>query len=284
MRSWLAGADPQPEPGLDYREAWSFTLPPGQVAYAIGDIHGRLDLLKDLEGKILDDIRVRRKSNPDLAPQVIYLGDYVDRGPDSRGVVDHLIDNPLEGVETIHLMGNHEEAFLAFFDAPEEARGWLGQGGAETLLSYGIAPFSQDDPAARPSPGLGLASGSGLGWLSRARDQAVDKVPDRQRAFLAGLKLMHQAGDYIFAHAGIRPGVAPERQKAEDLLWIREPFLSHGWDFQGRCVVHGHTIVPEPEIRAGRIGVDTGGYRTGCLTAVVLQDKDVAFLKTGGSA
>ena len=232
-------------------------IPAGERVYAVGDVHGRADLLADLQGQIAGDAAAR----PVARPTVIYLGDYVDRGPQSPEVLDRLIDAPLPGFASVHLLGNHEDTMLRFHDGDfAVAMGWLTYGGEQTLRSYGI------DLDHVPS-------------LDALRQRLVHSVPPRHIDFMRGLSLQHRVGDYLFVHAGIRPGVALDRQKRDDLLWIREPFLGSAAD-HGAVVVHGHSISREPEQRASRIGIDTGAFATGRLTALVLEADDQRFLHT----
>ncbi|MFM8680286.1 MAG: metallophosphoesterase, partial [Alphaproteobacteria bacterium] len=221
-------------------------VPDGLVVYAIGDVHGRDDRLRELEGMLRADA-ARRSAARRL---VVMLGDYVDRGPGSRAVLDHLCAPPPPGFERACLAGNHEQLMLAFLDDPGEAAPWLANGGAATLASYGVA---------------------GAAALRAA-------LPAAHLAFLRGLGRMRREGDYLFVHAGIRPGVAPGDQVEDDLLWIRRPFLSSNSD--PRCVVvHGHSIVEEPEIHPNRIAIDTGAYASGVLTALALEGERVEFLR-----
>jgi serine/threonine protein phosphatase 1 len=236
------------------------SVPPGSRVYAIGDIHGRADLLADLHGKLKDDARQGRIERR----CVVYLGDYVDRGLQSREVIDLLLDAPLEGFESVHLMGNHEEFMLRFLEEPKAGPGWFMNGGGATLYSYGVR---------MPARGTDLTRISHLG------EQLRGNLPERHLAFLTRLKRWHIEGDYYFVHAGIRPGVPLEEQRDEDILWIREPFLDDQSD-HGKMVVHGHTITPEPELRPNRIGIDTGAYATGVLTCLVLEGSERRFLQT----
>lgn len=235
-------------------------LEPGTRVYAIGDIHGRLDLLVALETMIVADLNRQRPARA----VVVYLGDYVDRGPDSRGVVDHLLDRPLPVDERVHLLGNHEDAMRRFLDDIWIGDSWMGFGGRETLASYSVTP---DPRLSRDA------------WLREAQMQLARALPERHLAFLEGLRLWHAEGGYLFVHAGIRPHVPLERQQPDDLIWIRNEFLDsdadHGW-----VVVHGHSIRKEPEIRQNRIGIDTGACFTGRLTALVLEGSERRFLST----
>ncbi len=236
---------------------WAHT-PPHSRIYAIGDIHGRLDLLTQLEGLIVDDAATGPQNKT-----VIYLGDYIDRGPDSGGVIDHLLDHPLAGFKGIRLMGNHEDFLINFLENGEQGSSWIANGGDATLEYYGITawPYMTD------------------GQLKPLRSKLENLVPPRHRDFLAALYVSYKLGDYVFVHAGVRPGVQLADQDETDLMWIREIFLKSNADF-GHCVVHGHSIADEPEIRRNRIGIDTGAYRTGRLTCVVLEDDNVRFLQT----
>jgi diadenosine tetraphosphatase ApaH/serine/threonine PP2A family protein phosphatase len=231
--------------------------------YAIGDIHGRADLLRELHDMIRADAgdqRLYRK-------MVIYLGDYIDRGDDSPGVIDLLRAETLAdaGFESKCLIGNHERALLDFLQDPATGPGWVMNGGEATLLSYGV----------------GHPRGTGLDdrwrWI---RDRLLEGIPAAHLAFLNTLEQGHIEGGYLFVHAGIRPGVPLEKQTARDMLWIRGDFLDSKAD-HGVCVVHGHTVSPEPDIRPNRIGIDTGAYYSGRLTCLVLEDTTRRFLHTG---
>lgn len=235
-------------------------VPPGTRVYAVGDIHGRDDLLRRLRRLIHEDA-YRRQAPRNV---VVYLGDYVDRGDGSRKVIDLLIGEPLPGFISVHLKGNHEDAMLRFLDDVTVAPSWLSFGGMETLMSYGIAP-----PPPHGLPAEFLV----------AQRSLVERLPRPHLDFLRRLKVSHEEGDYLFVHAGIRPGVALDEQREEDLMWIRDDFLRSEASF-GRIVVHGHTITTEPEVRRNRIGIDTGAFMSGCLTALVLEGTDWFFLQT----
>jgi len=229
----------------------------GSRLYAVGDIHGRLDLLREIDGRIRDDAAAAQAARN----AVIYLGDYIDRGDQSREVVDWLIDNPLPGFERILLLGNHEESLLQFLTDVQIGPAWLAYGGGATLLSYGVKPPATDRE------------------FVRAQEELRGKLPARHLAFMRGLSLCHVEGDYYFVHAGIRPGVPLDAQRQEDMLWIRDEFLSSRQDF-GKIVVHGHTITETPEIRRNRIGIDTGAFASGTLTSLVLHGENWSFLHT----
>jgi serine/threonine protein phosphatase 1 len=237
------------------------SVPPGTRVYAIGDIHGRLDLLVDLQ----DQIRAHAAEYPAARRVLVYIGDYIDRGYQSRQTLDHLLDSPLPGFNSVHLSGNHERTLLEFLDDISVGAGWLRYGGRETLFSYGIE-WDCD-----------LAGAEAC--LERIRLELRQKLPERHRRFLADLPLMHEEGDYLFVHAGIRPGVPLDRQEPDDLLWIRDEFLASAAD-HGKVVVHGHSISEQPELRPNRVGIDTGAFATGRLTCLVLEGNQQSFLAT----
>lgn len=235
--------------------------PDGTVVYAIGDIHGRVDLLLDLQAKIRKDALAKEARRN----VIVYIGDYVDRGLNSREVIDSLIKNPLPGFESFHLKGNHEDALLKFLSEIEIGPGWLAYGGDATLYSYGVTvPRSPLTPEK----------------LSTVQAEFERKLPDHHLDFLSDLHAYHEEGDYYFAHAGVRPGRSLEEQTKEDLLWIRDAFLFSADDF-GKVVVHGHTISPEPEFQPNRIGIDTGAFASGVLTCLVLDGDERQILQTG---
>jgi serine/threonine protein phosphatase 1 len=223
-------------------------LPTGTRAYAVGDVHGRADLFAALIAAIDADDATRNAADT----TVVLLGDLVDRGPDSAGVIRLARD--WQGRRKVRiLMGNHEEMFLEALDSEEVLRHFLRYGGRETLLSYPI------DPAAYARA-----------ELEECRALARAAVPEEDLAFIRTFEDRIVLGDYLFVHAGIRPGVALEDQRTTDLRWIRETFLNHAEDF-GAVVIHGHTIYDEPEVRANRIGIDTGAFASGRLTALGLE-------------
>ena len=217
--------------------------------YAIGDIHGRLDLLDRMIEAIHRDASEHKGET-----LTVTLGDYVDRGPKSREVIDRLIANPFPGCY-VALKGNHEALMLAFLDDPQRGAHWQRLGGLDTLRSFGIREKDFERAAAKLRAALMPA----------------------QMDFLRSLKTSLAVGGYFFAHAGVRPGVALEAQSEQDLLWIRGEFLDSEADF-GKIVVHGHTPVVEPQVRANRINVDTGAFTTGKLTCLVLEDSRHRFI------
>ncbi|RXD02195.1 serine/threonine protein phosphatase [Sphingomonas sp. UV9] len=237
----------------------SFAGPSGKRLYAIGDVHGRLDLVDELLGRIEDDIAER----PVETAAVVFLGDLIDRGPDSAGVVERLQTLRHYPAKTLFLLGNHEEFLLrALAGEPGIAHDWLGFGGDACAESYGIAP-------------------SALQAMDERRIAEVlhAAIPLAHVEFLKTFGDTFAFGDYLLVHAGIRPGVPIEQQQPRDLRWIRQPFLSDAHD-HGCMVIHGHTISDGVDQRSNRIGIDTGAYRTGILTAAVIEDADVHFLAT----
>jgi serine/threonine protein phosphatase 1 len=231
------------------------------LVWTIGDIHGRLDLLRPLLGGVLEDFS-RSSSTRKL---LIFLGDYVDRGPDSKGVIDLLCRLADAGeVESLFLRGNHEDRMAAFLEDPGIGPTWCDYGGREALRSYGVtAPADRDD-----TDGWAAASASFNAALS-----------DRQRAFLQDLRASVSVGDYFFAHAGARPGVALEQQSAYDMMWIRQSFLDDPRAFD-KIIVHGHTPTDDIQADHRRIGLDTGAYATGVLSAVRLEGVERDILQT----
>jgi len=234
-------------------------VPAGTRVYAIGDVHGRADLLERLRTVIVEDAQW----HPIERKVVVYLGDYVDRGPDSRGVVDMLARGALSGFESVFLKGNHEDSLLQFLTDPGITPAWMAYGGEATLYSYGVRP-----PDSRKVEDI-LA----------AQKAFVQALPPEHLTFLQALKLMHIEGDYAFVHAGFRANVPIEFQDPQDMMWIRNEFLDSAADF-GKVAVHGHTIADRPEIRRNRIGIDTGAFATGTLTCLVLEGTERRFLAT----
>lgn len=235
-------------------------VPRGLRVYAIGDVHGRLDLLD----RMLDQIDADGATAPDLVKHIVYLGDYVDRGPHSSGVIERLAAGPPPGFGAIPLKGNHEASMLEFLEDIRIGPNWLTYGGTATLASYHVPPPHADSP---PED------------LTHAQEMLRRALPPTHRAFLESLRTSVTIGDYVFVHAGVRPGVPLDRQREDDLLWIREDFLRSTAD-HGKMVVHGHTISAEPEVRANRIGIDTGAFATHRLTCLVLEGTERRFLVT----
>lgn len=233
----------------------------GDRIYAIGDIHGRFDLLRVL----LEDITAHvRTLPPARSSQIIVLGDMIDRGPESREVLEYLYRAQRRRKVTV-LLGNHEEIMLRALDGePGVMKSWLRFGGDATLRSFGIEP---------PSPHREFDPNE----LAR---QLRAAMPEKWLEWLRTRPISAQSGDYFFCHAGIRPGTPINRQTRSDMLWIRDDFLASD-EAHGVVVVHGHSISPDVELRHNRIGVDTGAYHTGMLTAVYLEGKTCGILSTG---
>lgn len=228
--------------------------------YAIGDIHGSLAPLRQLH----ETIRNHAAAYPIARKCLVYLGDYVDRGMESRAVLELLIQAPLPGFEHVFLKGNHEDALLRFLADGSTAHAWLGFGGAATLLSYGVRPPGPMSDSAR---------------LAQLRQEFARELPAAHLDFLTRLKRYHVEGDYLFVHAGLRPGVPIEAQRDEDIFWIRDDFLNSRADF-GKLVVHGHSIAAEPDIQPNRIGIDTGAFASGRLTCLVLDGTSQGVIST----
>jgi serine/threonine protein phosphatase 1 len=232
--------------------------PDDAIVYAIGDIHGRLDCLESLLRQIADEpVPAGRRR------EMVFLGDLIDRGPDSRGVVERVMTMAATSPDVHCLSGNHEELLLRAAEGNRQALGVFARvGGRETLLSYGVDADDYDRCD-----------------LDGMHQLILDHVPVEQRDFLRDLPDYRVVGDYLMVHAGIRPGVALAEQKPSDLRWIRAPFLDHGGRFD-HFVIHGHTVTEGPDIRSNRIGIDTGAYMSGQLTALVLDGADRRFLTT----
>lgn len=237
-------------------------VPAGRRVYAIGDIHGRADLLMRLLHDLRDDIR---SGGFDGQPILIFLGDYVDRGFQSKDVLNVLLSDMVSPFETYFLKGNHEAAMLQFLSDPSIGPRWAEFGGAETLVSYGVQP-----PRTRTS----LEE-----WMI-ASEQLQQVLPPEHLHFLSNLDLSVRVGDYVFVHAGVRPGVPLDQQTEQDLLWIREDFLADRRSL-GAVIVHGHTPAQRPYRDARRIGLDTGAYLSGRLTAARFEQDSVDFITTG---
>lgn len=244
-----------------FRDGHRPTGPRGQRAYVVGDIHGRLDLLDRLLALIEADLADR----PVKKATVIFVGDLIDRGPNSNQVVERLRIYRRRGLSTVFLLGNHEEVMLRVLGGDSSLiANWCKFGGAECMASYGVdaRAFRAMDP-------------------NDALAEVQRRVPKVHEQFIGSFADSCRFGDYLIVHAGIRPGVELELQTQEDLRWIREPFLSHGGD-HGMTVVHGHTIVPRVEETGNRIAIDTGAYRSGRLTALVIDGPDRRYLTASG--
>jgi serine/threonine protein phosphatase 1 len=231
--------------------------PEGVVIYAVGDIHGRSDCLGRAHEAIDRDLAERGDRGQAVE---IYVGDYVDRGPDSKGVIDLLIARSA-AASVVALQGNHEIVMESFLQGLTTFEQWRPIGGLETVLSYGVDART-------------LLAGGGI--LPR---HLAEKMPASHLRFLASLKAFHAVGRYCFVHAGVRPGVPIEAQTIDDLAWIRDDFLNWPGDF-GFIVVHGHTPKPSVELLGNRINIDTGAYVTNRLTVLRIDEQGVAPLET----
>ncbi len=236
------------------------SAPDNSRIYAVGDIHGRADLLRRLH----DLIRADAAPFHDHRKAIVYLGDYIDRGPSSPEVLDTLVTSSLPGFETVYLKGNHEDLALRFLDDAQIGLNWVMIGGDATLMSYGAAD------------GLRLRGSVDFETIQK---KFQEKLPQGHLEFLQKLGSFHVEGDYMFVHAGVRPGRPIKDQDEMDMLWIRDDFLQSTAD-HGRVVVHGHNITHEPDVRPNRIGIDTGAFATGRLTCLVLEGAERSFLNT----
>ena len=226
--------------------------------YAIGDIHGRLDLLNELLARISSDIALR----PTARPLYVFLGDYIDRGSASRETIDRLIEHG-KTHESVFLKGNHELIAIKCLSDRGLFDQWLRLGGLETLVSYGV-------------PAETLANGKQIAELQSAFHGAL---PQAHFRFFRDLKNSFECGDFFFAHAGVKPNVELSRQKENDLLWIRGEFLTSKDDF-GKIIVHGHTPTREIEVGPNRINIDTGAFATGRLSCLVLEGEELSVIDT----
>lgn len=234
-------------------------MPVGTVLYVVGDIHGRADCLEEIFERIDRD-----PSRGDFDRTLeIYLGDYVDRGPDSKKVISLLIERVQSGA-VLPLLGNHEAILMEALQDVNVVHGWRTMGGLETMMSYGAdvrLPLSE-------------------AHIEAMHEQWLDVFPDSHREFLSNLMVTAQEGDYFFVHAGVKPGTALPDQAKQDLIWIRDEFLeSHRW--HGKVIVHGHTPVERPEFLPHRINIDTGAYLTGNLTCLRLDGTSQTVLEGG---
>ena len=234
------------------------SLPTGLRIYAIGDIHGCLDLLDVLLARIDTDIALR----PTVRPVYVFLGDYIDRGPASRETIDRLIEHG-KTHESVFLKGNHELIAIKCLSDRGLLDQWLRLGGRETLVSYGVPAESQPN-------------GKQIAELQSAFHNAL---PQAHFRFFRDLKNSFECGDFFFAHAGVKPKVELSRQKEKDLLWIRGEFLSSN-EYFGKIVVHGHTPTREIEVEPNRINIDTGAFATGRLTCLVVEDCSFSVIDT----
>ncbi|TZG27568.1 metallophosphoesterase [Sphingomonas montanisoli] len=233
------------------------SLPSGLRVYAIGDVHGRLDCMLMLEPAIRRDL-IKRPPQGDAI--VIFLGDYIDRGPDSSGIINVLRHRRFAGLPARFLLGNHEDAMLRFLEDAKIGPAWFAHGGMATLASYSVKPAGESRESRDEQLRQGL----------------IEALPAAHLAFLESLELWIELGGYLFVHAGIRPGKPIEQQRREDLLMIRDPFFA-GINLRWR-VVHGHTVIEKPLLTRDRISIDTGAYATGNLTCVVIEGESAEIL------
>lgn len=236
-------------------------IPEGCRVYAVGDIHGRLDLLKKLFEFIDADSCT---TSPGERKIMILLGDYIDRGDQSREVIDFLLLHPLAGFESVFIKGNHEAELASFLARPQPDHGWLAHGGLATIASYRVRVANRVSAEEK---------------MIDLRDGLLQAIPAEHEKFFSGLRHCHEVGDYFFVHAGVRPGVSLNRQDPFDCLWIREPFLN-SYQYHGRVIVHGHTVTERPVTLPNRIGIDTGAYYSAKLTCLVLEGETKRFLST----
>jgi serine/threonine protein phosphatase 1 len=232
-------------------DAMRLTSPaPGMRVYAVGDLHGRIDLFE----KLRDFVGLDQRQTPSERPLAVFLGDVIDRGPGSADIVQGLVSGDFP-VPFVALRGNHEQMLLDSLTSEVALEGWLRNGGVTTLMSYGI-------------------NLSDYALLRDVRDAMAAGIPQAHLEYMATMPTAATSGDYFFCHAGVRPDVSLEEQSERDLLWIRKPFLTSTRDF-GKRVVHGHSPVASPEVLPNRINIDTGAYATGLLTCLVLDGTTV---------
>ncbi|MFN4274199.1 MAG: metallophosphoesterase [Aliihoeflea sp.] len=239
--------------GVHFEEA---AAPDGMRLYAVGDVHGRADLLRRVHDRI--DAEIAQDRPDDW--RVVHLGDYVDRGEDSCGVIDLLVQRMEQDPRHIALLGNHEERFAMFLEDAAEWTNFINFGGRETALSYGVDLDAHGEEAA-------------------AQQALAAAVPKDHVLFLDRLQLSATFGDFFFCHAGIRPGVPLDRQTQADLVWIRKPFHDHK-DLHPKVIVHGHTPVAVADIRSNRVNLDTLAYDSGILTVLVVDGTDKRLFAT----
>ena len=251
---WLR--PPAPRRGAERTLPAISTLPDGLRIYAIGDVHGFADLLDRMAGLIAADL----KQSPPRRTMAVFLGDYIDRGPGSRDVIDRLVRGDFP-IPFRPLRGNHEDLMLRALAQPEAMSDWCQCGGIETMRSYGLP--CDDDLSFKD--------------MAKLRRRLLERLPASHRAFLETTKLSYTAGDYFFVHAGARPGVVLDLQDEADLMWIRDECYSSDFDF-GKVLVHGHTPRRRPENLARRINVDTGAFKWGVLSCVALERCERRFL------
>lgn len=267
IKARVAAGVERPRSGEKKQDLPEFTrvteMPAQKCIYAIGDVHGRYDLLINL----IDQIEHDASGLPDdVEVTIVFLGDYIDRGLQSRQVIELLMGDRLAAYSTVFLVGNHEEALLRFLNDPSFGPKWAQYGGAETLLSYGLQPprgRASDDPA---------------NW--QVIWQAFrDALPVEHLEFYRAMKHYYVSGDYLFVHAGLRPNVPLEDQRVQDMLWIREDFLDDQSTFP-HLIVHGHTPNNDVYLDNRRMGLDTGAFSSGILASARFINSDISVITT----
>lgn len=237
-------------------------VPANTVVYAIGDIHGRFDLLKKLHNEIVADAKSYLANTKKI---IVYIGDYIDRGVESFEVIEHFINEPLKNFDRVFIKGNHEDAMLKFMEDVNIGELWLAWGGYATVQSYGVS--LNDEHGKRKS-------------MANLQSALINAIPKEHLNFYHNLEISYVIGDYVFVHAGIKPGIDLGMQESHDMMTIREDFIYANYPCKNKTVVFGHTIFEEPFHISGKISIDTGAYATGKLTAVVLKDTSVKFIST----
>jgi serine/threonine protein phosphatase 1 len=248
---------------FDKRQRQQAQVPAGTRLYVVGDVHGRADLLNRMFELIYNDIGLDRVQHV----IEIFIGDYVDRGRESKSVLEMLSSTAPLGDRRVCLKGNHEQMLLDFLSDPTTGPSWIEFGGGDTLLSYGVR----------------LRLNMAPGEAERARVEFQHALPQSHYRFIRSLPVSFRCGDYFFAHAGVRPGIDLAQQRPDDLLWIRDPFLGSTRNF-GAIVIHGHTPAAEPVILPNRVCIDTGAFATGRLTCLVLEGTEQRFLQASREA